>query len=419
MKILIVGDIGGGNYYHVGDEAMFSSVVTYIREIDPSVEMVAASHNPPFTARTHAIRAVRRAYYPHRKVETAVLYTYILLNVLLRKTIGRTVSIRRLPSPAIVEEIASADCVVFTGGGNLHNYGGSDFLVNVLFYMFLPIVFRKPTLIFSQTIGPFRTNTFMDKMITRLTGIVLNSPTVEFISVRDRFFSKSMLYSIGVRHPIIQFAPDDSLFLKGEARPKVRRILSASGLSETDAYIGVSINESDAYRYRELLTEGLDSAIKKLGLHVLFIPHVYPGHDVDAAHSIRSNMKVREKAYVVDRPCLDYEVKGLTAEAELIIASRYHGAVFGLSEGVPTIALYDDYYYEIKMRGITELYGCEDWVLDLESLSSEELAETICRCWSSRRTIQSALKRADQELREMRANKDTLTYYLLGNTSAI
>jgi len=419
MKVVIVGDIQGGNYYHAGDEAMFSSVVAYIREIDPSAEIVAASKNPPFTARTHGIRAVRRAYYPHRKVKNTALYISILLNVFLRKTIGRTVSIWRLPLPAIVEEIASADYVVFTGGGNLHNYGGSDFLANVLFYMFLPVLFRKPILIFSQTVGPFRTNSLIGKATAKLTGVVLNSPSVKFISVRDRLFSANMLHAIGVRRPIITFAPDDAVFLKRATLSEVRRILSASGLSKLDAFIVVSIKESDAYRYGALLAKGLDSVIEKLGIDLLFIPHVYPGHDVEAMRAIRSGMDYRQKVYVIDHPCLDYEIKGLTAKAELVIASRYHGAVFALSEGVPTVALYDDYYYEVKMRGIMELYGCDDWVLDLESISSEELAETIIRCWSSRLAIRNALATAIAEVGRMSSNKNTLASFLGRSHSAL
>ncbi len=63
------------------------------------------------------------------------------------------------------------------------------------------------------------------------------------------------------------------------------------------------------------------------------------------------------------------DVQSLYAAADLIIGTRFHSVIFGLVGCVPAVAI----QYDHKTRGIMRELGFEEWVIDIEDLTSENL----------------------------------------------
>lgn len=49
-------------------------------------------------------------------------------------------------------------------------------------------------------------------------------------------------------------------------------------------------------------------------------------------------------------------VKKMTSQVDVLLATRYHGLIFALSENVPVLAVNFDKYYETKNNGALELF---------------------------------------------------------------
>lgn len=65
-------------------------------------------------------------------------------------------------------------------------------------------------------------------------------------------------------------------------------------------------------------------------------------------------------------------LKGIIGTAELVISSRYHGLMAGLSQNVPCIGT----SWSHKYQGLFADYGCPDWLLQPD-VSSDALARVI------------------------------------------
>ncbi len=413
MRILLFGDIGGEYHYHVGDEAMFTAALDYLRAAFPRAEFVVASKTPEHTARVHGIPAVRRAFYHRRPLKSLAYYLFLLFNLVAKKLYRRTVSLSAFPSPQIIDEIAAADFVLFTGGGNLENASSlrGEFMLNILVFLWIIHRFRKPVAFVSQGIGPFQRRTLFQRILLRAACRLLNHPNVRLITVRERLYSAQALAALGVARPRVAFAPDDAVFLAPPPQSEVSRQVSELGLQDFSSAIGLSLHSSllqDLTYWQEVL----DQVTEVTRSSLLFLPHTYPGNDHAVAESLVARLAHPERARVAPPSLLDREVKSLTTMCGMVVASRYHAAVFALSAGVPVIAIHQDEYYYQKLEGLFELFHCPTVLLHPASLRADQLALRILDAWGSRDTLRPHLQRSARAVEELPSNRELLSAIL-------
>jgi colanic acid/amylovoran biosynthesis protein len=82
----------------------------------------------------------------------------------------------------------------------------------------------------------------------------------------------------------------------------------------------------------------------------------------------------------VDRPLSPELLKGAYRSLDLLVATRMHSAIFALSSGVPTLAI----GYLHKSVGIMEMLGLTRHVVDIDSLSTEQLLSSFDSLWCER-----------------------------------
>ena len=102
--------------------------------------------------------------------------------------------------------------------------------------------------------------------------------------------------------------------------------------------------------YHRHMARLLDLAHEHLRIPILLLPHVStPGEDdgdQECHRAIARLAKTRE-IIVVDQKTAS-ETSTLTMGAELIISSRYHPVIFGLSAAVPVLPVAVDHYGEVR-----------------------------------------------------------------------
>lgn len=85
--------------------------------------------------------------------------------------------------------------------------------------------------------------------------------------------------------------------------------------------------------------------------------------------------------------------KSLIGHFDYLIASRFHSLVFGLSQGIPAMAL----SWSHKYRELFSMFGMEDRVHECQSIEPETLIETFKRGWAERkREHESIVQKANQ-----------------------
>ncbi len=96
----------------------------------------------------------------------------------------------------------------------------------------------------------------------------------------------------------------------------------------------------------------------------------------------------------------DKTLKGIIGRMDLVIGLRYHFIVFATTMFVPSIGIYLDQYYSMKMRGILELMGQEKYAIDIEKTSAIKIIELAEYALSNKDEINKRLKERTKTLEE-------------------
>ena len=116
-----------------------------------------------------------------------------------------------------------------------------------------------------------------------------------------------------------------------------------------------------------------------------------PFGDLEVTLTLRERLGVGPELVIA--PVLPArQLAWVTRRASAVITTRYHGAVFGLTAGVPCLALYQDRYTGVKLRGALDHAGLGAWRLPLDALGSTVAAEAFAELWSRRAEISSHLR---------------------------
>jgi colanic acid/amylovoran biosynthesis protein len=89
----------------------------------------------------------------------------------------------------------------------------------------------------------------------------------------------------------------------------------------------------------------------------------------------------------VDRPLSPAVLKGAYRSLDLLVATRMHSAIFALSSGVPTLAI----GYLHKSLGIMEMLDVARHVVDIDTISTEQILQAFDTLWAERSDIRRHL----------------------------
>lgn len=284
--------------------------------------------------------------------------------------------------PAIVARVAHdlvrpprrpfdwADACVSAGGGYLYDDGGRTARLNLVRRLLPLRVARRagvPVVLFSQSVGPFRSRAWRSLVARELRRSRL------VIAREER--SAAELRSMGVKPPVC----DDAAFaLHPDAPPPCAPALpeGAVGVTVLNALPGRDVAAHRAYV--NALNSGLERALARSGRPVAVISQV-SAHRADddvatgAALARRLGAAGLESTFVDLGNASDEELSAFYGGLELVVASRLHSGILALCAGTPVIGL----GYLPKTDGVLERLGLGDWVLPAAGLEAGRLAERI------------------------------------------
>jgi colanic acid/amylovoran biosynthesis protein len=242
-------------------------------------------------------------------------------------------------------------------------------------------LFKKPIVVFPNSVGPFRT--WLGRLMARTS---LNN--VDLLLLREPH-SYLLLKDLKIKTPTlvtsdiaIMFESHQTRFAEALPRPIV-------GVSP--GLYAASFSSDKQWKFIIAHSEVLDYFIEKYGFNVVFLPHEVSGlkhDDLAFCKVILQNMKHRDKAKIIYAKTLE-EFKNYIRQLDLLITSRMHPAVLACSDKVPTVVI----FYDHKQTGLFKQLGLSCCTINVNQVSYENLLPKVEFIWNNKEKIKEQMAR--------------------------
>lgn len=279
-----------------------------------------------------------------------------------------------------------SDLVVGVGGGYLRGAPGLSQTVELalqLHPLLLSKILRQKVVLYSQSVGPFGNSfqTFLAKYVLRNVDLIITRENKSAHLLRDLGVTANVVRSVDSGFAFNEQTKTDLHGMLGI--PKKRRIF---GITVRKWLAGIGQDN-----YEASIAEVADYLVV-LGYAVVFIPQVTStSHNDDdrvAAHDIFSKMQERQFVYVLDKKYSHHEIKSIYAGLDYLIGTRFHSVIFSLTSLVPAIAI----EYEHKTSGIMHDLGLDDWVINIEDVTTVRVQKLITKLLDNEESYRKNLK---------------------------
>lgn len=208
---------------------------------------------------------------------------------------------------------------------------------------------KVKSILLPQALGPFRKPEMATTFLRALDQL-------DLAFVRDDI-SMGYVDEVAADRMNVRRAPDFTNLLQPVFSERSKGRSNLALLVPNEKMIAQKSNEIREM-YFSFLTQAID-AIRRSGREATILLHE---GDKDRALAETLNSRITKPVEIIDEVS-PLETKAIIANAELLISSRFHGLVSGLSSAIPSIAC----GWSHKYRELMKDYGCEDMVVSLDA----------------------------------------------------
>jgi colanic acid/amylovoran biosynthesis protein len=313
----------------------------------------------------------------------------------------------------IIDAYEGADVVVSAPGGPYLGDIYSDHEPLHWLYIWLSRLYGKPIVLYATSVGPFRIRwrrafrryTFrcFDRVIVReersagyLRDLLGNSVKIEVTA------------DSAMQHMVEPLSKDKWVALdKGKHD---RRVLMVS------AFDGKYSKDQNSEEKRDVYDKAIVAAVTHIAdgheWHVVFVPQLHdsPHRDAPYLERLAGSLPASVSSEVLDDQLNSYEQRQRFASADLVLAGRYHPAVFAVAAEVPVLCI----PYEHKAAGLMEAAGLDEYIVPIEEVTTERLVEAISRVWKDRETVVRQMAKTSPKLRKLSGETSDAVQDLFG-----
>lgn len=402
MRVVLVGDIGWRDLYHLGDEAMTEVALEALRARDVTDVTLIGGHPESATAR-YGVPSIGRIGFRGTSDRSHNIARHAAVADAARH--GTHLLSEGDPAIAVIEAVRGADAVLVAGGGNLNSFFPQHIFERAALAATASAL-GKPYAFTSQTVGPLIRAQDAPHLEPLLGSAVC-------FGARERS-TFDLVGTLGAAEERVSLGMDDAFGL----RPRAADLASVARLRER-RYIVASFAEKpstptigqDAY-YR-LIARTLVQLADLHDADVLLVPHAGTFEPERTIRDQISNEKIA--AYAGDSrvrpvPMLTArEVAALTRGAALVIGTRYHPAIIAAREATPALSIAPTQYSSVRMRGAAANVGMQDYVLGLASWRSGDVLRAARELLDADDAVRTHLRSVrDRRLADHEAWWDTL-----------
>lgn len=292
------------------------------------------------------------------KAVLKLIFQAIRLSFITRCNLNK--AIKQYPS---IESLSKSDLIIVCGGGFL---GGKklDSLLHV-FQMHINTLFNKPLVIAGTSIEPFG-----NPIISHKTRKVIKK--YDHVIAREEITERCLQTILNPKQ--FSMAPDLAFMLDDE--PYVNTVIKDMRKKYTKL-IGITVrnwHNTNMKNYIRAIIKTIDHyAAHNIGF--VFVPQVIDpnGNDTKIALTIKHALKNPETLAIIDENLSPSQIKGLIKNFDYFVGTRMHSNIFATSLAIPTVAI----AYEQKTNGIMSMLELDQYVLNINAISSRKLIEKI------------------------------------------
>ena len=402
-KILIINIHSSTN---AGDAALLQVTLQQLAAVFPACQVTLSMNDPgSHTGEQRVVASISSWVHP-RQADGSLKWNLLRLAWLLPATLlpvwgrGLPGRMRYLLTPSalisILDPYLGADLVISEPGGFLYSSGNGISLLLALYSIALAVMARKPVYLFPQTIGPLRHR--WEKWLLRW---VLQRARI--VMVREPV-SLKLVQGYGVCNPDLRLVPDVAFTFPAAPQPEAEAWLRAQGidpLSERPCLGMTLLNwgvQNPRFTRQGEYEQACAAAARWFVEHtsgvVFFFPQVWEGslHGDDRipAQRVADQLSdLGEAVRMIQEPLPGATLKAVYGLMDIFIGTRMHSNIFALSQGVPVIAI----GYLHKTRGIAEMAGISEWVIDIGEVDAQNLTSRLAALWEDRLTVGKHIQR--------------------------
>lgn len=368
-------------WYNKGDAGILLGIVESLKKLyNNDVEIDVLSFTPEEDEKKYdEERCIKRFYsnvlnpYPYKHTKLGrilaiiklffnMIYQLLMINISKKQLIKKNKSYK---------SINDCDYIVVCGGGFL---GGNKFNSFIhLFQIYVNTKFNKKVIIMGTSIEPIS-----NKIVKLCTERILKK--VDYIYAREiitfnylkEFLPEEKFTLIPDMAFMLQDIKEDD-----EIISSIKSKFSISYGITVRKWLFPSRNNSKKIfdNYKKELANFIEYRAEKDNAVFIFIPQVIVSHgnDADIAREIKNMLKkeYRDNFVILENDVHPTEIKRMIWNLDYFIGTRMHSNIFATSMGIPTIAI----AYEKKTNGIMHTLKLDDYVLEMDNLTFDDLID--------------------------------------------
>ena len=300
----------------------------------------------------------------------------------------------------LVKAYDEADLVVSSAGNFLYSSGRFSFafLMNI-FVLAYAVLLKKPLYMLPQTLGPLR-----HRWEGWLLGLIARR--MRRVFVRDPI-SMRLLQKVNGWHDRCQLVPDVAFIFPGGTPSEGHALLDIANAQPVSPRLGVTLINWQAQNpqfkrqeaYETAVATAIRTFIKQTGGQAILFSQVRgpsPAEDdrVPARRVANTLADLGSRVVLIEEANVTAEaLKAAYGLMDIFIGTRLHSNIFALTAGTPAVML----QYQYKTRGVVEIMGLEDWVIDINEVNESNLSEKLVGLWIEREVVKRRIHQAVQE----------------------
>ncbi|WP_110927019.1 polysaccharide pyruvyl transferase family protein [Bacillus massiliglaciei] len=393
-KILIINAHSSKNK---GDAAIIISMIQSLKKFIPDAKLTVSSRYPEDDDiyKEYGCDVVEQiTRFPGKNLSFVKRLNFLLNEISDVNKFHKNNVVPSNRNPEIFEAYTNADLIISCGGGFLYShpkYHIEASLIMHLAQIYFAKKLGKKVLIYSQSIGPFRS-----KLSKKIANNVLKK--VDVITIREKL-SKGFLEEININNSVIV---GDSAFVMGYNQ-EVAKENELIEINNNQLNVGITVRqwvfpgkENTKYFYEKYIksvAETIELLINKYDANVYLVPQVTGPTPIEDDRISNNHIleklsnNIKEKVNTLKKDYSPQELKTIYSKFDIFIGTRMHSNIFSLSSQVPTVAI----SYEPKTTGIMQSLGLSEFVVEINDITPEELKSKTVKCIENHTNYKNSL----------------------------
>lgn len=401
MKILIINLHSSRN---AGDDVLMRVSIDLLRHNFPGAEIVLAMNDPESCPESEISVGSFTTWVKSQDSfgkETIVGFFALGLSAfvaLLYRFFGvKILSISPHRFRPLLNAYFESDLIVSSAGNFLYSSGrfGFAFLINIVTIAYA-VLLGKPLYAMPQTLGPIKY--FWEGW---LLGWV--AQRMRLVFVRDPI-SVKLLQAVKGWHDGCLLVPDVAFLFPGGEQARGQKVLDTAVAHTYTPRLGVTLINWQAQNrqfqgqkaYETAVSASIRIFIEQTNGQAILFSQVR-GPTLAEDDRIPARRVHKMLADLGDQVVL-IEEENVTADSlkaayglmDIFLGTRLHSNIFSLTSGTPAVMI----QYQYKTWGIMEMLGLEEWVIDINEVSTLSLSEKLMSLWLQRQAVEKKILEA-------------------------